>query len=638
VRILMIAPEPFFEPRGTPFSEFHRIRALTDLGHQVDLVTYPFGRDVTMAGLRIFRSARPPFVRAVGIGPSLRKLPLDLLLAIAVLRRMLSTRYDAVHSHEEGGVIGVAVAALWRIPHVYDMHSSLPQQLENFAFSRSRVLRRLFLAIERVMIQGSAVVIVVCPSLEDTARRVDASARPILIENAPGSLETATPDEARARRRESGVPATAPLIVYTGTFEPYQGLDLLFDAMTRVHKVLPEARLLLVGGKAEQVEKAREQVRATGIDSRTLFVGERPAEEIPSYLLASNALVSPRSQGTNTPLKIYQYLRSGKPLVATRLLTHTQVLDDDVAILTAPTGEAFAAGILRALENQEEASAIAERARRLSETKYSYDAYLQRTGLVCSALGQEVGAARTHYSYAHYDDPDTARSFEPRRFGGPIGEIVATDQAAVLAHFVGSVAGRSVLDVGTGTGRAAFQMARAGARVTAVDASEPMLAVARKRASEQQLSVCFERGDVHHLAFPDRSFDIVVSLRVLMHAIDWRRSISELCRVANHLVVVDFPSSTSAAALESLSRRAIDALGARTEPYRVLSERVVAAQLASLGFRIRATHRQFALPIAVHKMIGSPQFTAASESLFDRVNVTQIIGTPVTIVAERCKS
>ena len=55
MHILMIAPEPFFEPRGTPFSEYHRIRALLDLGHTVDLVTYPFGSDVAMPGLRIFR-------------------------------------------------------------------------------------------------------------------------------------------------------------------------------------------------------------------------------------------------------------------------------------------------------------------------------------------------------------------------------------------------------------------------------------------------------------------------------------------------------------------------------------------------------------------------------------------------------
>src|SRR6187551_937563 len=98
----MIAPEPFFEPRGTPFSEFHRIRALTELGHTVDLVTYPFGEDVSIPGLRVFRSLRPPFIRHVRIGPSFAKIPLDLLLTITAIRRALGDRYDAVHSHEEG--------------------------------------------------------------------------------------------------------------------------------------------------------------------------------------------------------------------------------------------------------------------------------------------------------------------------------------------------------------------------------------------------------------------------------------------------------------------------------------------------------------------------------------------------------
>src|SRR4030095_5421721 len=105
----MIAPEPFFEPRGTPFSEFHRIRALTSLGHTVDLVTYPFGRDVTMPGLRIYRSLRPPSPRRVNIGPSWAKVPLDAALALTAMRLALFKRYDAIHSHEEGGAIGVSL-------------------------------------------------------------------------------------------------------------------------------------------------------------------------------------------------------------------------------------------------------------------------------------------------------------------------------------------------------------------------------------------------------------------------------------------------------------------------------------------------------------------------------------------------
>jgi glycosyltransferase involved in cell wall biosynthesis len=387
VRLLMIAPEPFFEPRGTPFSEFHRIRALTELGHHVDLVTYPFGEDVAMPGLRIFRCLRPPFVTGVQVGPSLAKIPLDAMMALTATRRALTQRYDAIHSHEEGGLIGVLLAAVLRLPHLYDMHSSLPQQLTNFAFSRSVIIRRLFLAIERLMIRRSRVVIVICPSLEETVREIDPQAQTVLIENAPGSEDQqASPAQAAAVRRALALDDGAPIVLYTGTFESYQGLDLLFDAMALVHAARPDARVVLAGGKPDQISRAQEQARAAGIERITVFTGERPASDIPAYLQAADVLVSPRSRGTNTPLKIYQYLRSGKPIVATRLLTHTQVLSDQTAILTGISPRELAEGILAAVGDPERAAAVGKRARELAETKYSHEAYLERTRQACAAL------------------------------------------------------------------------------------------------------------------------------------------------------------------------------------------------------------------------------------------------------------
>jgi glycosyltransferase involved in cell wall biosynthesis len=387
VRILMIAPEPFFEPRGTPFSEFHRIRALTALGHQVDLVTYPFGGDVSMPGLRLFRCLRPPFVRRVKIGPSLAKISLDVLLACSVVRRALSCRYDAVHSHEEGALIGAAVAMLSRTPHLYDMHSSLPQQLANFAFSRSRIVKRIFLRMERFMIRRSRVVVVICPALEATVRAIEPRAQTIVIENSPGSVaDGATPAQAAAIRRALGVGASTPLVLYTGTFEAYQGLDGLFEAMALVLRERPDARLVLAGGQADQIERAKAQAHDAGVAGATIFAGERPAAEMPAFLRAADVLVSPRSRGTNTPLKIYQYLRSGKPIVATRLLTHTQVLSDQTAILTGSTPPEFAGGILAALNDPQRAAAIGRQARELADTKYSDTAYLERTREACAAL------------------------------------------------------------------------------------------------------------------------------------------------------------------------------------------------------------------------------------------------------------
>ena len=395
----MIAPEPFFEPRGTPFSEFHRIRALTALGHEVDLVTYPFGEPVDIRGLRIFRSRRPPFVHRVKVGPSLAKIPLDLTLTWTAVRRALSGRYDAVHSHEEGGLIGAVLASCMRVPHLYDMHSSLPEQLTNFAFSGSRRLHRIFLAIERFMIRRSRVVIVICPALEATVRAIEPAAKTVLIENAPGSADEAGSPADVDRVRKSLLAADAShrsrlrLVVYTGTFEAYQGLDLLFAAMARVRRSVGEARLVLAGGKPDQIAAARQQARDAGVDDVTIFAGERPASEIPAYLGAADVLVSPRSRGTNTPLKLYQYLRSGRPIVATRLLTHTQVLSDDTAFLTAPTPDEFAAGIVAALGDRDRADTIGHNAKRLAETRYSYEAYLEKTRRACDLLWTAATAA-----------------------------------------------------------------------------------------------------------------------------------------------------------------------------------------------------------------------------------------------------
>ena len=243
-----------------------------------------------------------------------------------------------------------------------------------------------------------------------------------------------------------------------------------------------------------------------------------------------------------------------------------------------------------------------------------------------------------HYSYTTYADPETARTFDARRFGGPIGDLVASEQARVLANLIGTIRDRVILDVGTGTGRAALLLARGGGNVTGVDASNEMLAVARRRAAEEGVPVRFLTGDAHALEFLDRSFDVALSLRVIMHTPQWRRCIAELCRVARDIVVVDYPAAASVALFESAARRVAHAAGAKTEPYRVFTDAAVDRAFAACGFRVRARHRLFVLPIALHKAIGSRVFTERSERVLDRTGLLSLFGSPVTLVAERCAS
>jgi glycosyltransferase involved in cell wall biosynthesis len=409
VRILMLAPEPFFEPRGTPFSEYHRIKALGELGHQIDLVTYPFGRDVELPNLRIFRSLRPPFVRRVRIGPSFTKLVLDGLMLLTVARRALSERYDAIHSHEEMGLVGVWLARWLRIPHLYDMHSSLPQQLSNFKYSKSGLLRKVFVWAEGQMVRKSQVVITICQELQHTVTEMGVGERSLLIENVMGGdvddPPTRSPREVRAAW---GVEADAPLALYTGTFEAYQGVEMLIDAVAIVAGRRPDARVLVVGGEPAQVEAAKAKAHAAGVSAAMIFTGQQPAREIPGFVQAADLLVSPRIRGTNTPLKIYSYLRSGKPIVATDLLTHTQVLTPAIAKLVPPQPGPFAEAVLDLIEHPAERARLAAAARALADDKYSRESYLRRTA----------------QAYARMVEPRTRPALSERASGNAGGKRV----------------------------------------------------------------------------------------------------------------------------------------------------------------------------------------------------------------------
>ena len=250
------------------------------------------------------------------------------------------------------------------------------------------------------------------------------------------------------------------------------------------------------------------------------------------------------------------------------------------------------------------------------------------------ASGQERPVS-DHYSYAVYADPATAECFDRLRFSGPIGTLIADTQERLLVSALPAVDGQAVLDVGTGTGRAALVLARRGARVVWLDASAQMLAVARSRAESEGLAVEFVEGDAHKLAYADQSFDAAISLRVLMHTPDWRQCLAELCRVTRTRVVFDYPAWFSAAALQAMGRRVAASLGSRTEAYRVLRDGTVAGELARHGFRVAERHRQFVLPIALHKAVGSRSFTLAAEGLMSRAGLLRVLGSPVTVVAVR---
>lgn len=376
MNILMLAPEPFFQPRGTPISIYFRLKALSELGHCVTLITYPLGEDRSFPGLRIARIPRPPWVKAIKIGPSLTKLPLDLLMLMKAIRELLGRRYDLIFSHEEAGLLGAALGRVWRIPHLYDMHSSLPQQLTNFDFSRSPILRGLFVLMEDFVLKRSASVIVICRDLERLVQSKAFGGKAVFLENFLDFEPERTDSGETDRIRKELAPGGEKIVLYAGNFQPYQGVSLLLEGMSRVKG---RAVLALVGVTPADEEGLLRQSEALGLASRVSFVSRVAPDAVPRYIAAADVLVSPRLSGTNTPLKIYGFLKSGKPLVATNLWTHTQVMDDRIAVLVEPTAESMAEGLSFALFDPA-ARKRAEAAKAKADREYTPAAYLAKIG------------------------------------------------------------------------------------------------------------------------------------------------------------------------------------------------------------------------------------------------------------------
>lgn len=386
LRILFLAPQPFFEVRGTPLAVLHLTRALAALGHQLDLLTFPQGEDAPSEGVRHLRSLPLPVGR-VKAGPSLAKLLLDVPFMAEAVARLAFGRYDVVHAVEEAAHLVAPFARLLRVPLVVDVDSSIPDQLRYSGFATRGPLLALAEGLEAHALRHAAAAVTVCASLTDGVKRRAPGIAVFQVEDPPlvDRRHPPAPDAVAALRRELGLGGD-PVVLYSGNFEPYQGVELLLEATPEVKA----AQFLLMGGRPAEIERLKSRASALGVAPRVAFSGTRPPSELPVFLALADVLCSPRVKGENTPFKIYSYLASGKPIVATRIPTHTQLVDDSLAFLVEPTVAGLAAGLRQALEDEDAARERAARGLSLVEREYSVERYREKVARAYAAIQKAV--------------------------------------------------------------------------------------------------------------------------------------------------------------------------------------------------------------------------------------------------------
>lgn len=384
--VLLLAPHPFYVERGTPIAVRLLAERLVAMGCEVDLVTFPEGEDPGIAGCRILRVPQLPGLGPVPIGFSPQKVVADLFLTARAIRCLRSRGYAAIHAVEESIYPALLLGSTWRVPVIYDLDSSMADQLIE-KWSGLACVGGLLHFAERLAIIGADGLAPVCRALEARVRAVVAG-KPVELLHDVFSPEAVAEEFIDSIR--DGLPDGARILLYVGNLEHYQGVDLVIDAVPRVD---PSVHLVVIGGDPERIELGRSRAEALGVGGRVQFLGPRPPGDLNGYLAQADVLVSPRRLGINTPMKLYAYLASGRPVIATDIVSHTQVVDPLTALLVPPTVEGMVGGINRwmAMEDRgREIGAAGAKRVRAEFSREAYDVRLRR--LYARVVGRGLGS------------------------------------------------------------------------------------------------------------------------------------------------------------------------------------------------------------------------------------------------------
>ncbi len=372
MRVLFLAPQPFYEVRGTPLAVAALTRTLGELGHDVDLLTFPQGDAWSAPRVRHLRSARVSGGR-IRPGFSMAKAIQDIPFAWRAVGLARSGAYDVVHAVEEAAFL-VAPCLPRGVKFVVDMDSDLGEQLAQSKSVLAQALAPLARWLHDRSVRRADLAIVINARLEESVRRVRPTLPVHRIEDPPlVSTPTDADREAASRLRRELDLGDAPVALYTGNFERYQGVLMMAQAAALTERAL----FVFVGGEEEDIALLKKHLTPEGL-ARCRFAGKLPPDMLPRWMALADVLVSPRTLGGNTPFKVYTYLASGKPIVATHLDTHTQVLSSDTAFLVEPNAAALAAGIDLALGHPEERARRARNGLALLDREYSAERYREK--------------------------------------------------------------------------------------------------------------------------------------------------------------------------------------------------------------------------------------------------------------------
>ena len=351
----MIAPTSFFADYGCHVRILEEARVLTRLGHQVVVCTYRNGQDV--AGLEIRRTLSIPFRRHYEVGSSPHKIVFDMLLFWKVLATALRWRPDIIHGHlHEGALLGLTVRRLLGIPLVFDFQGSMTSEMIDHRFlDRNSIFYKPLYWLE-TQIDRTAPAVITSSRHAVQLLMTQFGCRPERVHTVADCVDAEAfypaSEEERAsldqRRASLGIPPGRQVVVYLGLLAPYQGTDLLLQAVADLQQRVENVHFLIMGYPA--VEHYRGLAHRLGVADRTTFTGRVPYQQARNFLALGDVAVAPKLSDTEGSGKILNYMAMGLPTVAFDTPVSREYLGDEGIFAARVDPASLAQSLLRGLE------------------------------------------------------------------------------------------------------------------------------------------------------------------------------------------------------------------------------------------------------------------------------------------------
>lgn len=382
--ILFLTPQPIYQDRGSPIAVDLVLRALSERKELVDAVTYHEGKDITYENISIHRTLNIPFIRNIKAGFSWKKMICDFFMIFKIIPLLLKKRYQLVHAVEEAVFFALIIKWLFKVPYIYDMDSLAQQMTEQFLWLWP--LSPILNFFEGLAVKNAKVVIPVCDALANDIEKY--KPEKVVVLQDISLLNEAPADYRIDIKKQLGT--NNLMLMYVGNLQTYQGIDMLLESFALALKNFKQTDLVIIGGVEDDIHKYKQMSKELGIEKNVYFLGPKPVEHLAVYLSQADILVSPRTKGRNTPMKVYSYLHSGKPLLATDMPTHTQILDNKVAMLAAPSPQAYAEKMVELLADQNLRTTLGKAGEQLIEDQYSYNAFRKKLNQLFDWLKVEI--------------------------------------------------------------------------------------------------------------------------------------------------------------------------------------------------------------------------------------------------------